>query len=766
MRPAATLLCLLLSLTSCSWTPEARKRNAFERGQELLKAGRYAEAAINFRKALQIDASFGDAYSGLAAADEKLGDLTNARVHLEAAERLLPANHEIKVRLAGLLLASYLSDPRRPQQVYSTLARLAGDLLRLDPRSFDGLRIQGQLALADKRIDDAISLFERAHRVRPFEDEVVVALVRALAIAGRHEDSERLARETIQRRPKFGPAYDALYLLFLDTKRPADAERVFVEKAANNPGQPSYTLQLANHYLRHGQRERMDATLESLLTGPKPPDDAPLLVGSFYATIGDLEQAKRVFELGTGHTPAVEQACQKRTAQILALQNRLDEARASIEAVLARNPGDTEAKTLSAAFRTGSRKPEEQAAALEELRELARSQPSDALVRSQLGRALFAQGLWNEALNEFQAITQRNQNHIPAWLFLAEIHLQKREYERTVQAANEALARSPNHAAARLLRAFGLMGLDRSRAARLELESLIETHPKLAAARLQLGILYVKEKKFQQADAIFRALHEPGAADSRPLEGLVLSQYAQGQLGDAVRLLTAEVSRSPANETARALLAVTALRAGDPGLALEHLRFLIERNPRSAEWRLREGFAHQRKGDLESAIDSYRQAAALAPRAPQPAAFLANALEAANRPSEAIAQYRAALALQPGNPLLLNNLAHLLAETGGNLEEALELARRAVREFPDHPALMDTLGWVSLKKGMPDTALATFHALCRKYPNEPLYRYHLGAALVAKGDSARARAELLEALNRRPAGPTEGSIKKLLASLQ
>jgi Tfp pilus assembly protein PilF len=127
--------------------------------------------------------------------------------------------------------------------------------------------------------------------------------------------------------------------------------------------------------------------------------------------------------------------------------------------------------------------------------------------------------------------------------------------------------------------------------------------------------------------------------------------------------------------------------------------------------------------------------------------------------------YRRALRMQPENPSLLNNLAFYLAENGGNLDEALALAQRAVQKLKDDPGVSDTLGWIYLKKSMPDAALQIFSALVKKNPESPIFRYHFGAALAAKGDKAAARAALDAALTKKPDKQDELKIRQLLASL-
>lgn len=66
---------------------------------------------------------------------------------------------------------------------------------------------------------------------------------------------------------------------------------------------------------------------------------------------------------------------------------------------------------------------------------------------------------------------------------------------------------------------------------------------------------------------------------------------------------------------------------------------------------------------------------------------------------EAITEYQASLKLDPKNWDTANNLAYLYAKNGTNLEEALNLAHRALSRNPESPEMLDTLSLVYLKMG-------------------------------------------------------------------
>ena len=55
--------------------------------------------------------------------------------------------------------------------------------------------------------------------------------------------------------------------------------------------------------------------------------------------------------------------------------------------------------------------------------------------------------------------------------------------------------------------------------------------------------------------------------------------------------------------------------------------------------------------------------------------------------------FRKALSLNPNQPQVLNYLGYSLIEKNSNLDEALDMIERAVKESPDSGYIVDSLGW-------------------------------------------------------------------------
>lgn len=94
----------------------------------------------------------------------------------------------------------------------------------------------------------------------------------------------------------------------------------------------------------------------------------------------------------------------------------------------------------------------------------------------------------------------------------------------------------------------------------------------------------------------------------------------------------------------------------------------------------------------------------------------------------------------------MNDLAWVLAESGEDLDRAMNLARQAHRASGDSAATLDTMGYIHLKAGRDTQALRHFRLAIRRTADrpeeaQPSFQYHLGLAFLAlgrEGDATRA----------------------------
>jgi len=751
---------LLVSTMACRVRPEAITKKA----DKLFTSGNYAEAELNYKKALQKDSNYGEAHYGLALTELQLLKTHEAYDSMSRAADLLPNRPDVKIRLADFALALYLPDPKHPANLYNQLNQLSGDLLAKDPNSFDGLRIKGHLATAENKTADAADFFRKANRVKPNQPEIVLSLSQALFKLKLDGEAEKTAWDLINNKSTFPQIYDLLYKHYLFTGRLADAEKIMRAKVANNPKTARYLTQLAGHFYAFGKRTDMEATLQVIKDHSKEFPDAHILVGDFYTDIGQLDQARREFEQGAKDDPKQAQLFQKRITNLLMVQGQKDAALQEVDKMVAADPKSASLKSVKAGLLLNSGEREKIDAAVQELTEVVKNKPDDPIARYNLGRALMAQGNLALSTGQFEESIKLRPSLIPPRFHLADIGIETRRFDQSLRYANDILALQPNDPEARLRRAMSEQGLDRLKEAREDLNNLIKEQPKFVDAQLQLGFLDIREKRLREATELFQKLYQPGDKDVRPLQALVQALELGGQSDKAIKLLSDELKSAPDSVAIRLDLAATAAKAEKLDLAIDQYQQLASSNPKAAVLQFYLGELYDKKGEKDRALASLQKAVQLDPKDTTIAMRLSSVLDQAGRKEEAIAVYRKLLKLQPDNPMALNNLAFLMADSGNNLEEALKLAEQAKRKMPQQPVVDDTIGWIYLKKGMPQSAMQVFGTLTRQQPANSTYHYHYGLSLLKHGDKQKGEIELRLALASHPSKVEEQQIRQFIAS--
>ena len=751
---------LLLS-ASCGLTA----RRTFDRGTRLYEKGQYAEASIEFRKVIQKDPNFGEAYLQLGLTELKQNKPVPAADALQHAMALMPDRVEPKAQLAELYINTYLADPRGLAALYQQASQFTTELLRKDPNSFYGLRLKGYLAIADNKPKEAIENFRRANQIQPNRPDVVSLLVQNLFRDGQSETGELLASRFLQAHKDYGPLYDMLYAHFMELKRTADAENVLKQKVANNPGNSFFVTQLCRHYSSIGKPDQATPLLTEIASRQEEFPRGRLDAGNFYADSGDWNNAAKAFQAGIQSDPKEKVTYQKRLAAVLLSAGRRLEAEKTLDEILKDHPEDDEARASRAALRVASGAPQELDRAIADFQSLAERQPSNLKYTYQLGRAYELRGMEEGAKAQYLAILRVNNSDIATLDSISHLYLREQHYSDARRYAEMWLAIDSLNPSARLVQSASLAGLGDYRQTRAALMNLIHDYPKLEGAYLQLGLLDVQEKRYDDAEALFRKYYQPGQGDIRLLKGMLEMYGARAQWDKGLTLVQKELDAFPGSAELRRLFAETAARTGRLDLAIEQYQKLQQLQPAAADIALQLGLLYEGKGMFNQALTQFKTARRINPKDPLPPALLGKALEQTGQPQEAIANYRESLRLDTQNASVMNNLAFALAESNGDLDEAAQIARRAIQKSPGNLEFTDTLGWIYLKRKDIPSALQVFQNLRQRQPKNASFRIHLAMAYLQNGDNNSAHHELTEAEQMHPSIAQLSQIQQLLSRL-
>ena len=722
------------------------KEGYLAKGNKFYAAAKYEDAALNYRKATQKDPRFGEAYYRLGLVSIKLNQGQQAYDALFHAAQLMPANFEAKEKFADVCLSFYLADPNHPRALYTQLQTLSGELLANNKNSYEGLIIKGYLASSDRKPKDAILFFRRATDQDSKDAGVVTELVESLLQDGQTQAAVTLASNLIQtRKTSYGRVYDLMYDYYSRAGSDEDARQVLELKVANNPADTGSIVQLARHYHRIGNNDAMIETLRRLEDAKRFPD-GQLAIGNFQLSLGNYADAIRIYRAGLESNPKTpgKLAYQKGILAALIGQGRKDEAVHLAETALKESPKDAEITRLHAGLllETGKRENGEEAA--RELEALYSQNPNDVSLLFQLGQAYRLKGETASARRKLQEAIGKKSDFIQARYEVAELNLVDHLPNDALQQANQILMIHPSDRRARLLRTRALIGAGNVAAARAELLQLLKQSPEDSEAQLQLGFLALAERNYSQAIEILSKQREHG--DIAAFVGLAKAYLHEKQI-DAARATLAEgLKKWPDSTTLLEQLADTEVIAGHYDAAASDYQILLDRDPKSVELLRRLAELADRRGDSGSELRFAAKAREVAPNDAPVALLHAASLAKAGKTEEAKAEYLRAVKLNPDYAPALNNAAYFLAETGGDLDEALRLARHALEKAPGQPYFSDTIGYIYLKKGLEESAIQTLENVVRKYPTFGGCRYHLGLALYEKGDRNAARKELQLAL--------------------
>ena len=768
LRSLLFLLLVLLAGSSCSRDPEVVKRKYLQNGNRYFEKGKYKEARIMYVNALRKDARYGEAYYRLGLTQLRMGQRSwlDAVRSLRRAVELEKGNLDAKVQLANILMLFYLGDPRKPAVIRTEIEDLKSQLLDKDPNSVQGLRLKGNLLLrADNNFKEAVATLRKADTLSPGQPEVVLPLVQSLLGDNQTQEAEKLARSLIDKQKTYTPIYDLLYLFYLRNNRLEDAEAILKAKVANNPKRLEFLLQLAAYYYSTRRKPDMESALQQVTANSKDFPGARLAVGEFYLRIQDYDSAIRQYQQGQRDNPKQKASYQKKTAEALVSQGKRTEATRLLDEILKESPQDDQAKAMRAALLIEPGHPEQVQTAINELQSLVGRMPKNAVLRFNLGRALASKGQLEQARTQFQESVKIEPSYLPPRLALARLHYLRREFAASLEAAQDILQIDPRNLPAKLQRNDALMALNNLSQARQDIVTTVKEHPNSTDAVFQLAMLNFNERKYKEAEDIFSKLYQGGSGDMRGLMGLTETYAAQNNYDKAIQLLKAELTKNPERSDMRWALANLEVRSQKYDLAIVDFQWMLQRNPKSPDLYFSLGETYRRKGDLKAAIEHVRKARDLSPNSANLWLTLGVLLDSTGQPAEARISYDQVLKIEPDNAIALNNLAYMIAETGGDLDQALTLAQRAKQKLPQDLNIADTLGWIYIKKNLSDSAIEIFRDLTTKNPANPTYRYHLGMAFYQKGDKPQAKRELLAALQRKPTKEEAQKIKELLGKV-
>jgi tetratricopeptide (TPR) repeat protein len=777
------LTALLLFTAACSRDPNVLKKKYLDSGNKYFEQKKYKEASIMYRNAINKDKRYGEAYYKLALTDLQLGQVSTAYQSLRRAVELLkkgtPNADDATLKLSEIMLMAAQGNTKESAQLIQEVQPMVDGLLQRNPKSWEGHKLSGDLALlgatrffrdgkapeAKAQVQKAIEEYRTALGSKPGDNVITLALGRTLALDGETGEAEGMFKSLVAKDKTNLNGYVELYRIYVSQKKLPEAEAILKAAIAAVPKDTSMRLMLAQFYYGTHRQDDLVRMLNDMKKDLKSFPSAYFQSGDFYVRVNQLDQALREYEAGIKADSKNTNAYLKREIEVYIRQNNIQMAQSKNTQILKNDPKDPEAKGLQATFLIDKGDIE---TAQNELQSVVTARPGNWVARFNLGRTYFAKNQFQQAQQQFQKCIELNPNYLPARYALTQVAIVLQSYDEAVRQADEILKIRPDSVQGRVMKAAALQRQSKYDEARKILNEVLDKNPKQVETLLELGVLDLNQKKNKDALEHFKRAYEAAPGNIRGLLGESKALLADGQADKSVDLIRQAAQKTPSFELQRELgNAQMAARQFDPAIGTYSalVNGTTDMKLKGDLWS-RIGECYRFKGDYDKSIQYMEMSAKALPDNAAIATNLALLYEAKQDETHARTYYEKALKIDPNNPLVLNNLAYLITETNGDFTLALSYATQAKQRLPNFLEVKDTIGWIYMKKNMPESAIDELKPLVQQAPLNPIYHYHYAMALNQKGDTVNAKAECQLALANRPNKQLESEVRALMASLK
>ncbi len=479
------------ALIACNRDPNYLKQKYVESGNKYFEAKRYKEASIMYRKSLEKDRRYGEAWYRLALTNLQLGEVSNAVQSLHRAVDLLQPgtadSNDASLKLAEIdVLAA--NGQQNSSQFIQDIQQIRDGFLKRNPNSWEGHKLSGDLDMlgvtakvrkgeavnAKSEIADAIVQYRKALAEKGGNDTMMtLALGHALEANGQVDEAANLFRKLVDQQKNNLTSYVELYRIYLAQRKLPEAEAILKLAIQNNPKDVASRLRLAQFYGATGKRDQLLAQLNEMKGNLKDFPQAYIQSGDFYLRAGNYDEAIRQYEEGIAKDPRQKDSYLKHEVEVYVAEGKPNVANEKNEQVLKNDPKDADAREVKAAFMLDKGSVDQ---AMQELQSVVTSNPSNFLAHFNLGRAHFARAEYDQARQEFEKTTQLRPDYIPARLAATQVAMIRGDNEQALHTIEDLIRMAPNNLQARIMEASALERVGRGSEARTILDRVLSSY--------------------------------------------------------------------------------------------------------------------------------------------------------------------------------------------------------------------------------------------------------------------------------------------------
>jgi tetratricopeptide (TPR) repeat protein len=724
-----------------------------------LRRGDAIAATTAVREALTIDPK--SSASHMAMGDLYLfqKDLKQAGEEYKKAADLAPIRSTERLKYAAFKLATGGNEETR---------KIATEMTRQAPDYLPGWCLLGEVALKDKKYDEALSLLGNVFSRDPenfdghrLESQIMLA-------RGDTKRAVEILKQLDQTYPDTLLIKYQLAQAYLKGSNMNQAKMVLDQAISINSNYTDAILLLAEINLRSGHSQAVIEPMTRLLKRRPELRPAALLLAAAYGSLDRFDDAAVVTGEQAKLAPRDPQA-QMALGVTLRQAKRNGEARQAFEKAAELAPDSlapldqlVELDLLEKHFD----------AAHQRIHHQFEKMPDSPAAHFFEGKILAAEEKWDSAEAQIQKALQLDPNFSGAFDLLIQTYIATNKLPQAVSQLQAELSKNPNNMSALMTLARLHEQANDFAKARETYEKALSINPNSVPALNNLANLYADRlNDLDKAYDLARKAHDlqgndPAVADTF---GWVLSK--RGDYQQALPVLQESAAKLPDNPEVQFHLGMTAYMMGQTDLAtvaLQKAASAASDFPGKEESKRR--LALLKSGTDGSPELSISQLEAIAKDQPSDVVSqmrLGAAYQEQGASDKAAAAFEQALKLTPTLASAATNLAQLYGGPLQNKEKALTYAKKARELAPGDPKVTGILGKVAYKTGNFSWSYSLLQEAARRRENDPSILHDFAWAAYTMGKVNEARDMMQKAVTADPHFPEVDDARKflLLASL-
>ena len=208
---------------------------------------------------------------------------------------------------------------------------------------------------------------------------------------------------------------------------------------------------------------------------------------------------------------------------------------------------------------------------------------------------------------------------------------------------------------------------------------------------------------------------------------------------DAVSYMSKAYSKFPNDFAVNLIYGLALSQENDHLKAKEALQRALKINPDDVTALSAMGYTLNQLKNDEEALTYLQKALSIDPNNIQVLSITAMIHESKKEYKISDSLYTKALKLDSTNALILNNFAYSLSERGIDLQNALEMSKKAVAQEPKNASYLDTIGWIYFKLDSLDNAKKNVETASNMEEKNATILDHLGDIYFKLGQKEKAK---------------------------